>query len=218
MGLDGTSLFGRGYHSSATKPLPSGRLPHDLLEKHTVETLAVERDHMIRPSKIQGDHPRENWEKLIDKTRECAQPKVVIEMWNENATGWEHGPMSKGHKIRWTEREYVSRYRHVNAVNIRGAIQHARLIVLRLKVEWNKRFMWRPFTENPQPRSMGNLLTPPGLLSRKSRVSPPSDTRIYQAATESMPYQIGGWIQTDTYHASVGVGRTRTMVGDDKVP
>ena len=78
-----------------THAVPGHRFPINILEKHPVDMLVIDRGHVHRPLPVEQE---ERWELAI-KTA-TTKPKVVIESWANSAVAWENGPTNKGTRAR----------------------------------------------------------------------------------------------------------------------
>jgi hypothetical protein len=61
------------------------RYPKKLLNQLPVDLLVIERGNFTKP--ISGYKP-EPWEDLVDSTRVCNKPKVILESWPNVAQTW----------------------------------------------------------------------------------------------------------------------------------
>jgi hypothetical protein len=169
------------------------RLPNNLLNDFPVDLLTIEQEADTRPT---PDYERSTWEKLIYRTRESNQPKVIIESWPPNAQLWTKGPACKSTVTRWHDMEYVSRFKRISATDVGGAITQSRLLVARVKCEWSHLWMWSTEeTELDTPRPMSNLLTPPGLVRNHRYVQGRSGDPI--ARSDPMPAHLGAYVDTE---------------------
>lgn len=165
------------------------RPPKKLLKKHPVELLAVERGHWGRPG-LGQDITRE-WRELILECLKERRPDTIVEMWPGSSTLWENGPLSKGSVKRWALLGYTSRGKLVSALEVGGAIDQTRLILIRtvrLDVATKD---WPGTEERGHDRPMSNLLTPPGLVGRRRwRKTPiPKGTRVWDPQEHPMPWK-----------------------------
>ena len=164
-----------------------------LLNKHPVDLLVIEKGSHGAPISNLSPQP---WEEIIQQTSPANQPTVVIEAWQSSATLWRHGPTSKAVTARWRDLGYDLYCKKVNATQIGGAIDQERLLVIRLKRDsgfsWHRDQLDRDLSVI---RPMGNLLVPPGLISRKAYLQRES---LYtpKATIDPMPHQAGALIET----------------------
>jgi hypothetical protein len=158
-----------------------------------VDLLVVERGYLHRPT---STYTRQPWEDLVGSTPPNKRPRVVLESRPANAQSWTKGPVSKPSTTWWQTMGYVSRCRHTGATHVGGAILQARLLVVRIQLQWSHLWVWATEeTESNLPRPMSNLLTPPGLVPRNSYFK--GLKGMPDAATCPMPEQLGAFIQTE---------------------
>jgi hypothetical protein len=124
------------------------RLPNNLLNDFPVDLLIIEQGADTRPT---PDYEQKTWEKLIYRTQESNQPRVVIESWPPNAQLWTKGPACKSTVTRWHDMDYVSRFKRISATDVGGAITQSRLLVARVKFEWSHLWMWSTEETLPAP-------------------------------------------------------------------
>ena len=169
------------------------RCKHNLLNQHPIDLLAVEAGGR---SIIREPNKPEHWEIMVATTRLPCRPKFVIESWEARAVTWEHGPVGKAARTRWQDLGYSTRLQRVDSQDVGGAIIQPRLMVLRIVPHCS--WKWSPINTSNQKRPMSNLLTPPGLIRRRTSHSPPQGAgRVYESTTEPMPSAIGRWIKTE---------------------
>ena len=169
------------------------RYPHEMLNRHPVDLLAVEMGYQQRPTERYDWQP---WETVVVNTLLTKRPRVVIEMWPPNAQLWSKGPACKSTIARWHELGYVSRYQRISATQVGGAITQGRLVVARVQLSWSHMWEWGPSEGAQQfPRPMSNLLVPPGLLKSPYYVAGRQGDP--DSKTEPMPDKVKAYIHTD---------------------
>ncbi|CAJ1936816.1 unnamed protein product [Cylindrotheca closterium] len=165
-----------------------------LLDTHPVDLLVIEKGHYTRPS---GGPKQEPWEDMVDSVPPKHRPKVIIESWRSDPTLWQYGPTSKPTTTRWREAGCNINCCTIKATSIGGAITQERLLVVRTRIDCQAQWTWDSLDRDMSViRPMGNLLTPPGLIPRKS-YSQSGSTHTPHSLHDPMPNQIGAWIQTE---------------------
>ena len=169
------------------------RLPRNLLRKVPVDLVFIERGQSARQDFAQTPP----WEETFDHTPNARRPLVVMESWKPGAILWTRGPMSKVATTRWNDRGYQSRCRIVNALELGGAVDQSRLLVVRIHKRLQLKWEWKPLEQQgTTPRAMGNLLTPSGLVKSWAYKTNNGDN-LPQAHKDPMPPTPGRWISTD---------------------
>ena len=187
--------------------IQGNRPPQDLLLKHPVDILVVDRSkHLLPP----GGHeaPTAIWESLARAA--LFKPKTVVESWVGIASTWENSPTTKACTTRWTELGYSTRFKWVRASHVGGAIRQDRLMVIRSIGAILPKFRWPEQDTDVSERPMSNLLQPPGLVPiRAWKDRPPASVkRAYDPLTEPMP-----WGRDGSYRPWIRVGdRTRQVL------
>jgi hypothetical protein len=172
------------------------RCPSNLLTCRPVDLLIVERGHIRQPP---NSFTTYEWESLVAVTPKDKRPRVIIESWSTGSHLWEQGPTTKGAQTRWEKLGYTSRFKRVDSSHVGGAIAQVRLLVARVRDDYAHLWSWRTYPNPPyQPRPMGNLLTPPGLVKPTLYCSLPFDSP--QPTTDPMPCFPGVWIRTERGH------------------
>ena len=103
------------------------RCSHRILNRYPIDMLIVETGQQQAP---QISKSIDHWELIMDKTLVERRPKIVIESWTSRASVWENGPSGKGSRVRWKEKGYTTRIKHIDAQNVGGAIVQPRLLVI----------------------------------------------------------------------------------------
>ena len=135
----------------------------DLLNKNPVDLLVVDQGTNTQPP---NQYSRNPWEEVVEASTPPNKPKVVVEAWPATAQLWSKGPMNKACVTRWQKQGYTSHCKLVRATEVGGAIRQIRLIIAR--VAKNRNWNWDCIDRDPDLiRPMSNLLTPPGLVSRR---------------------------------------------------
>ena len=182
-----------------------------------MDLLVVDQGSKFKPP---THFARTPWEELVSTTQPSRKPRLVIETWPASAQMWSKGPMSKARIATWTMLGYETRCKVVRATDVGGAIRQDRLLVARVQHTWSHLWKWdatEAATEVVRP--MSNLLTPPGLVSKKlydrCYTRHPPDAR-----TDPMPEQAGAWIRTENGvrrlsldETSRGLGLPKEMTG-----
>jgi hypothetical protein len=189
-----------GHGPPAANNYPDSRYPMNLLDKHPVDILVIDQGDYT-PSTSNSCIPRnERWKDLVMQTSPHHRPQLILESWPDHATSWTWGPMAKGRKAQWLELGYHSRYTLLNTLHCQGALDQKRLLIARVTSSHNDQWEW-PTTHAPkEPRPMGNLLIPWGLIPRhvkRARDAPANLTLLPSSQTDPMPNQVGAWIRTD---------------------
>ena len=170
------------------------RCSHRILNRYPINMLIVETGQQQAP---QISKSIDHWELMINKTTLEKRPKIVVESWTSRAAVWENGPAGKGSRVRWKEKGYATRIRHVDTQYIGGAIVQPRLLVVRVREEYSKLWMWTEINITNTPRPMSNVLTPAGLIKRKVRYRNHQQLPILpDSTTDPMPPRPGQWIIT----------------------
>lgn len=159
----------------STRLYEGPRFKLDLLERHQVDLLVIERGHVRRPHGLA--HKEERWEQLIGRVAVHQRPKIVIESWDATASLWSNGPLGQANRIRWDTLGYRTSARTINATKVGGAVRQKRLLVTRITQDTrNPPSLWMDtppecesssgsqYTERP----MSNLLVPVGLVPRSA--------------------------------------------------
>jgi hypothetical protein len=147
-----------------------------------LDLLTVDKGCIIQPP-----HSYElfRWEQLLNHSTPTHCPKVIIKVWSSNVQKWEKGPSGKACRECWRERGYTSRFCHVDATQVGGAIQQIRFLAVWVKDGWASYWNWPEFEKDLfHTCSMSNLLTPPGLVLHHDYAMPPltehtPDTHIH---------------------------------------
>jgi hypothetical protein len=169
------------------------RYPADLSNRKPVDLLIVEQGHLQLPP---SSYAASDWETLLAGTAATKRPRVVVEAWNTGAHLWEKGPTSKAIQTRWEKLGYTTRCRRVDTSHVGGAITQVKLLVARVHTDYSLRWVWKDYPHPPyQPRPMGNLLVPPGLI--RASLYCQLDIHPPQATLDPMPCSPGAWIQTE---------------------
>ena len=187
------------------------RLAYNTLAKYPVELLVVNQANNLPTS----SSANLDWREIIERGAQCHRPKIVIEMWPSNSQHWSYEPMSKQTNSQWSKLGYNSRYKLVGATEIGGAIQHSRLIVLRLIPRLNQSWDWETFCGDEIPRAMENLLTLP------HKVYIPPCLQIFAgtipvASRDPMPSSINSMIETDKGVRRLRIEEFACGLGADK--
>jgi hypothetical protein len=183
-----------GVKSMPTTIRGTHRYPRRLLSKSPVDLLVVELGGAHTPTET---YAATAWEELIDVTEEPKRPKGVVESWTSGAHLWRKGPMSKASITRWGLLGYNTHCKLVRATEVGGAIRQARLIVVRWSQGAPTTWTWGKTERDPElVRAMSNLLTPPGLVPRKSYVTSHGHN-IPDARQDPMPANIGSYVRTE---------------------
>jgi hypothetical protein len=194
--------------------LHEARYPLNFLNKHLVDLLTVDKGCIIQPPHIYELF----WcKQLLNHTTPTLCTKVVIEVWSSNSQTWEKGPAGKGCQECWRERGYTSWFRHVDATQVRGAVQQIRFLAIRVKEGWASYWNWPEFEKDLfHTHSMSNLLTPPGLVSCCDYATPPLTEHIPDARVHPMPNRPQSWIKTERGFRRLHLDETARGLGMPK--
>ena len=164
------------------------RFPGGLFHQSPVDLLFIERGTQEKGDGVQPSHV----ETVLHITQEQDRPKYIVEAWNCASPMWNTGPVSKLVITRWKKLGYDTHCRWVQASQVGGAVNQARLLVVRVSQRTGTVWDWTPI-QNAPPRPMSNLLIPPGLIPswvyQEGRTGP-------DVLTELMPSAPGRWITT----------------------
>ena len=143
--------------------------PFNLLKKHPVDLLVVERIAATSPP--EGALASTSWEAIVKRTPIPKRPKVILESWVDLASTWARGPLCKINVTRWRNLGYETHCKDINGTDVGGAIDQKRLIIARVRLEESRRWQWPPIPDGQAARPMSNLLTPAGLVPRHLYIS-----------------------------------------------
>lgn len=181
---------------SMTKAYHGPRFKLNILRKHPVNLLVVERGHLHRPDTMPKT---ERWEMLVANAEPSSRPIIILESWDGAASTWDTGPAGQSSRVRWEKLGYNTRMKLINATTIGGAIRQQRLMLTRIaKTSAARDMLWddnkSTVSSHTLARPMSNLLTPEGLIG-KQRYSTDINQNGIDSETEPMPpYQ--AWIRT----------------------
>ena len=103
------------------------RLPKNLLYKHPVDLLVIERSSDLKDPPFDHVFP---WERSITQTKTDHRPKVILECWDPKAINWDNGPTTKGCFARCSQQGYDSSLKYLHVLEVGSATNHHRLLVV----------------------------------------------------------------------------------------